>query len=913
MGKSILEQTNSWKPFVDAIQGALRAKDFRKSTISSILHIVDPELSMWPGSMKRYLFGLLIGPGFVSGREALFNQPFEQFLSQNKALFENAPLKVIELFNTLSNTLFSPRTAPKIDESLARRPMSREEKMLKKGKEAQKRLSGWMKQVQEKEPVHTITETPEETAPTVRPLFSSYSPLDEETQHILEKLTEPVELTFDHTSKEAFEKPVRAIEEGVQAGTTRIQQLITQLILPPLNKFKELAQESEGLSRFSFEKEFLASLLEKDPKAIQQELASFFSKKEKKLSEILEKAKSYDQDATHIEEEKEKLIAQLSPFLKKKDLKGKAEILLSELSLLSMPSGLFAEKTAIIEQTLEEKKQLLQGLQEKTKEQFHGLLVEVRELERSADFYKMFLFAARWEIIAESVPYPDLKKSISNAREALLTRIEQQRTALVAGSISLDEHMEKISSSLYESDIRLIRGELTSRSLRLKELREAVGCELAEIDRYIYLTHLSKSSDIHLSTERKWLFNLYYKLLNPFSLFKETYNPDTVHLLFRYFWHDLDRYRARKKDLYERFSQTVDISSIISPIAQTLDLVKTKKTDLYERFLDCTKDLSLEKLLNFLRVHSPPFLLPLASLSFSEQRKEQSHIAKLEQRIEAITSFAKEIQRIRTFEPERLDSLLEITSVFPFIEKLDSKRALSDHLQKIEIALYRLEQEVCSELGLLDKKARLEGGSALETILEQAQGSISSLLQRLNDQLNKTKKASDIFLRPVAEAFIKRISFLDQLSEKSSSDHNAFFSYLHKVAVLLFSTKALSASLNPNSFARILLIIPITQNIIQNMSGVLHDEHLFALETISRNMCNEISIDLDRQRLKRTLLSFIQTQESSQAFITARLTKSLEERLIKSLQEVVKLLDSASLFEIPRLSFIPGDLWYLWH
>ncbi len=918
MGKSILEKTNSWKPFVDAIQDALQAKDFRKSTIRKILQIADPELSMWSGSMRKYLSGLLIGPGFVSGREALFTKAFEQFLLRKKALFKNAPLRVIKLFNQLSTTLFSQQKARllQIDESLARRPMSKEEKTIKKGKIAEQNLSKWLQAyMQEKQPMRIVEEELAEETQAIRPLFSSYTPLDPTTQTILEEITTPSELAFDQTSREQYEAPVRALEENVQKFQITLQNLTMQLSLPPLNRFKQLSKEGESPSHFTFEKEFLASLIEKEPKAITKELETFFARKEKPLAALVERAKEYDQAVRHIEDEQKKFSSQLSPFLKKKDLKSKTEILLSELSLLSFSEEFFSETNEGIEKGLDEKKGLLQNLTKKIEEQFHELLVDVRELERSADFYKMFLFAARWEIVADSVPYPDLKKNIRQARKTLLKRTEEQREALIAGSLSIKEFMDSLTSSLYESDIRLIRGELTSRSLRLKEFREAVGEELIEIDRYLFLLSLSKESDTTITLEREWLSTLYHKILTPFSVFKETYNPDTVHLLFRYFWQDLDRYKARKERLYKHFIQKVEPASLIRPIKQTLDLVERKGGSLYESFLEATKEGSLEKLFDWLRDNRQTltlqFLLPLTSLSFSEQKKGIEHLAAIEKRITDITLFAKRVQRIRTFEPERLDSLLETTSIFPLIEKLDAKNALSNHLQKIDHSLSLLEREVCIELGLLDKKGRLEAGSALQEILEQAQTSISTLLENLLPRLREIEKLSDSFLSPVAEMLIKRASFLTQIAPKPSSDQDAFFSYFHKVAVLLFSTKALQAAKNPNSFARILLIMPITQNIIQNTDKIIKEDHLFALETISRNIWNNISIDFDQQeRLNRTLHSFITA--CNHALTTARLTESLEKRLIKSLQEISKQLQITSSFEIPHLSFTPGDLWYLW-
>lgn len=933
MSKSILEKTNSWKPFVDAVQGALKAKDFRKSTVRSILKIADPDLSMWPGSTVKYCLGLLVGPGFVSGREAMFTKPFEEFLLRKGALFENAPLRVIKLFNQLVLALFSPQNASSfhIDESLARRRMTEEEKVIKKGGKAQARLTELIKNHARSVP-HGAVEAREQKATQeegqrTRPLFSPSSPLDLDTRKNIEELAAPSELTFDRSSTKKFEKPIQIIERAVRAFRTVAEETTSKLSLSPLNKFKNISEEALPLSKYSLGKPFLADLIEKESKVIEKELDDFFAPKKEALTSLLDRAQKFNQSIEHVREEKEKLAARLSPFLTKKDFKGQVEIILSELNLLAIPDDLFSEKPDILDKKLHEKLRLLQTISEKIEKEFHALLIEVRELERSADFHKMFFFAARWEIIANSVPYPDLQKVIPEVRNSLCTRQQQQREALIGGTISLAEFMETLTTALYESDIRLIRGELTSRSLRLKDLRDAISAELLEVDRWLSLLHLAGGKDTVLSNERQWLSELFYKLLNPFSLFKEGYNPDSIHLLFRYWWNDLDKFRARKKRLYTRFLHAIEGSAkcLIRPIAQALDLIekegRAKGKSLYERFINATKNESLrglmEAIIQWITTEDlsliTHLLIPLASLPFSELRTHVEKITKIEKRIDELTLFAQEVQRIRTFEPERLTSLLEIISVFPFLHTIKSNIApsLSDHLQKVECALDTLEREVLSELGLLDKKARIEAGSALPALISHAGCLLPNILQTLKDQLRALGAPSDPFLSPVSEMLIKRASFLFKAFPNSSSDEESYFSYFQKVAVFLFSCKALKAAQNPKSFARILLTIPIIQNIIQNTDTVLKEEQLFSLETIGRNIWNDISVDLNQKiRLHKNLCSFI--QEASSIFKGTSLKQSLEGHLIRSLQEMSNQLEKNSFFETPCLSFTPGDLWFFW-
>ena len=103
--RSLVERKNSWRPFLEGIQGALHARDFRKVTVCGILKMLDEDMSYTPSPL-HYLGGAIIGCGFPLGRRLLYEDVIERFLIRNKALFKGAPIIVIREFNTFLQTLF---------------------------------------------------------------------------------------------------------------------------------------------------------------------------------------------------------------------------------------------------------------------------------------------------------------------------------------------------------------------------------------------------------------------------------------------------------------------------------------------------------------------------------------------------------------------------------------------------------------------------------------------------------------------------------------------------------------------------------------------------------------------------------------------------------------------------------------
>jgi hypothetical protein len=144
--KSLVEKMNSWEPFLNEINGSLKTKDFRKNTIIQTLASLDPDVLLLSTSFFQYILGILIGPGFFTGREALYGKIFDTFLAKNKHLFRGAPPVVIQTFNTFVKTLFEHPEKRILDESMARKKLTKEEKILKRAAISEKRFTEFVKQ-----------------------------------------------------------------------------------------------------------------------------------------------------------------------------------------------------------------------------------------------------------------------------------------------------------------------------------------------------------------------------------------------------------------------------------------------------------------------------------------------------------------------------------------------------------------------------------------------------------------------------------------------------------------------------------------------------------------------------------------------------------------------------------------------
>ncbi len=948
--KSLLERTNSWKPFIDEALGAVNAKDYRARTIANVLHIVDPELSMWPGSLWRFLYGKILGVGFPSGREALYTVPFERFMARKGKVFENAPLAAIQGFNALVSALFPQSTATRflVDERLARRRLTTIEKALKKQEEGRKAFVEWSVEMKAKIAPMTVEVQPlPEPVPSESeavpgqplPLFSSTSLLDASVQEKIERYLATSSLAVDVVNAQrTHERQVIALlEQGVEKAERYRQHAIITLSSPQFLPFRDLLDTALAIPSLAIDDAFLVQCFqEQDLNAVASLISARVAEYNDRFTPLITTADRRTKAIHALNKERERLRQLIEPFLQKKDLAAKAEVLLNQLSIIQIPETIVNEsEAATIEKLIEKEQERLTTTSARIEEQFREFILQNRELSRTADFFTMMLFAARWEIVSATPPYPDLSDTITQVRKSMLEAVEADGRSLIIGKIGLSEFSESIVKAIYDVDIKVLRGELTARSLRMKDLRSAIISELSSMDRVFCLLSLAGNTADKVLVDREWVSHLLYKLLAPYELFKDTYDPESINILFRYWWLDFERFCRGKASRYYAFLHAIEegATRLIRPIGRALDCLEKvkggKRMTIYQEFIDATKNkrgaeagATIE---GWLRQHerdlSGAFLPQLALIPQVEQEPLIEHLLQIEERMREVTSFAKAIQAIKTFEPERLDSLLEVFSIFPFIETFDQPAVirLRHQLDRMETTLYRVEEELIVELGLLDKKARMESGYAITNLLPQTLLKIPPILSALSKRLHLLAQHTDPYVSSIAHFLVEDVTNLSNSLEVIGFHQERLFSAFQKIAILLFHRKMLDNALQTNNFARILLLMTATGQIVRRFRileakgelsdvGTLIDE----LDAVSSGQWNIVASDLlDQTDLVQRITKFVTIAQ--RVIATSGLTERREAHLITGIERVCQELSDNSVYQVPRLSFVPGDLDYLWH
>ena len=489
-----------------------------------------------------------------------------------------------------------------------------------------------------------------------------------------------------------------------------------------------------------------------------------------------------------------------------------------------------------------------------------------------------------------------------------------------------------LTAAIYEPDIKLIRGELTARALIMKDLRLALTTELSSIDQELALRALSGNETARTTAERQWLAGFLFKLLDPYAVFKDTYDPESINLLFRYWWLDFERFLKEKESRHESFLRLIKGSAprLVRPIARTLDAIEKAEGGrmLYARFLEKTQATAgidpAFAIDNWLRGEGKSsigaFIPQLSLLSQGDQEPLIERLVQVAGHVKESASFAKAIQAVKTFEPERMDSLLEIFSIFPFVESFEQPPLirLQNQVARMEESIRRLDEELIVELGLLDKKARMESGYAINNLLPQTLLRVPPLIALLTDRLHALQQLSDPYVASIAHFLLEDTAQLSHDFEAITDlNQDALFSVFQKLTVLMFHRKMLDNALQPKNFARILLLLTAIGQIVRRFrqmeeKGELISPLIDELDAISAGQWDIVAPDLlKKNELLPKLQKFLAL--TKKLLTAAGLTERREGLLASGIEKVYQELSEEIVFDIPRLSFVPGDLNYFWH
>lgn len=946
---SLLERTNSWKPFIDEATSAVLAKDYRKKTVENILHIIDPSLSCHPGSLWRYVQGTIIGPGFLSGRKLLYEVPFRKFIQRKSTVFENAPLEAIKAFNAFVSFLFTPDIAQQffISETLARRLRSQTEFILEKGKKSRDYLlSELLAESQttpsKKSPAHVrttrepIIKQTIERPPKPPQLFSEQSILDqEEQQHIRHVLSGPQFPPHEGSSPSDHTRSVIALlEHAVNKASLARQNVFISLSSPQVFLFKDLVDIIKNTPLIALDEPFLTTcFLETNADKISALLSEHTQATEQIYSSVLEKARKRTDSIRQVQDSVHHYQSLLRPLSERKNSKEQASLLLNQLSTIEFPESFFKAE-ANVDTLIHRKVELCTTVIHRVETEFRDLIIQQRTLIRSADFLNLLLYSARWEVVSGTSPYPDLAPILEKTREYLFKTITINREALSNGTMTLAEYSSGIIKVIYEQDVLFVRGELSARSFRLKDLRAAVLSQLISLDRSLSLHSLAGIQNEQLMADREWAAHFLFQLIDPYTVFQDTFDPESINILFRYWWLDFERFIKNRE---RRAAATLTMisphaSELIRPIARTLDIIETingtTRQQLYQRFVDTTKTASPDHLASaidqWLSNESSSitgiFLPSLAILSQAEQEPLIKQLLHIDMRIRDTTRFAKDLQAIKTFEPERIDSLLEVISLFPFVPSFDQSVAvrMQHQLSHIELSLTMLEQELIKELGLVDQKAPLQFGSAINNLIPQAILTAGPVLKKLAEEFHEFQLHTDLYVSSIAHFMADDITELSRIFEALSFEPEPALQAFQKLSQLLFCKELLKNALHPKNFASILLLPTAVAHIIRRLRQLEDQEAITKegslidqLDTIAGGeWSTNFPQTVQRTELTKKLGAFVSL--AKRVLATSGLVERREARLIEGIEKIVRELSDNAAFDIPQLAFIPGDLSYLW-
>jgi hypothetical protein len=212
----------------------------------------------------------------------------------------------------------------------------------------------------------------------------------------------------------------------------------------------------------------------------------------------------------------------------------------------------------------------------------------------------------------------------------------------------------------------------------------------------------------------------------------------------------------------------------------------------------------------------------------------------------------------------------------------------------------------------------MESGYAINNLLPQTLLRVPPLIALLTDRLHALQQLSDPYVASIAHFLLEDTAQLSHDFEAITDlNQDALFSVFQKLTVLMFHRKMLDNALQPKNFARILLLLTAIGQIVRRFrqmeeKGELISPLIDELDAISAGQWDIVAPDLlKKNELLPKLQKFLAL--TKKLLTAAGLTERREGLLASGIEKVYQELSEEIVFDIPRLSFVPGDLNYFWH
>ncbi len=623
---------------------------------------------------------------FSWAKEAIYTKLLRQILQDHPDLFKTAPPKAIENYNKMVGLLFIPEHA---------------KKFLVPGVE-----------VAERAPVEAKVETLQVREQVAEP---QYVPKNENRENL--------QLFLKQQSDRLKRESIRLLEA---------------LFRPEYLAYPDFTQKANKIVAKEFSPpQVIGEFSDEEFSRIKEEALTFCDGQLVELAQLVEAAKLRIERLGEMAQYAKLFFLFTAPAKEFKDLVAdyhhlEEDVRSFQVSPKQLQKGSFEENEALVkssyEKYLELKKKMPNALNQLIRE---AAISEVRTIDNKAAV-KRRLFEIFWNIS----PYQDLSESFHDMKKLLTDELREAMHNFYTGKITSSELLEICQEMPYEHDVVKLRNEISHRSARLKDLRDELlrlYREVSEKRRFLEIASLEHQKVYQDIVEcQATVKNILSDVENPFKAFLKAETKDDINYVFRAFWIRVEEVQPA---LEAAVNETVlllekSAESLKAALLRALDTLEealSKKEGTRPQLVlraerECAQavpNLLYRTVISLLHVTersysiSQPFsffmLVPTHELRLSMLEDAIS----LDSHIQGMIDFAKAMQYVKTFEEERVDSILEAFERQHVVEELskmplDLKDAWDGYVERMQIAARLVEDEIFLDVGLLDRRALMD-------------------------------------------------------------------------------------------------------------------------------------------------------------------------------------------------------------
>lgn len=538
------------------------------------------------------------------------------------------------------------------------------------------------------------------------------------------------------------------VTAGYQAFRKRMQGSLQKLFSQENIAYVDLSKQVESaLNReFSHLLPEQTVLSPQDTEAVLVAMNTFFDGQAKEIEAVVEKTKQRNDVLREIDFFYKDFLKLLAPLAQFKDLRSLQQELIQQIEPVVLTRQMLIRVAPEdIEKKISDHKELMQAMFEK----MGAITLDIKNrcfaLERRCQDAKQTVKRRLFELFTTISPYQDLLPLFLEQREHLNKQLYVLVDQFYRGECLIDDFVVRCQDMAYEHDVMMIRNEIAHRSARLKDLRDTLYLlfrDLQSSRRGLELDATVISEKIYRDFVllSRSLREVISQVEDPFKAFENATNKDEINHVFRQMWMKTEELQPKVKAqvdavkkrlilksqmLSEAFFKTADtLEDVIRELEGKRPIIVAQvQKDLATALKEVSGTNGQERLYAFIEGQIQvleskySFIKPFSffmSVKESKLRRKLLLLAKnSEAKMESIHTFAKAMQYMKTFEEERVDTILEaFERAYMIEEEQCSDKALeeaySHYLQRIERAFSLVLEEVLLDIGLLDIHALMD-------------------------------------------------------------------------------------------------------------------------------------------------------------------------------------------------------------